>query len=108
MRLVFADNGNSNSDPSYAYFPNVGGNYNDSGNAGIFNCNVNNNSTNSNANNGARNASTLKFQPHLEGISEIKSPRPWHLPKHEDSNTLIPALVLPYWAKEEAVKAMQG
>ncbi len=48
------DNGNVNYNSSNANFPNVGGNYSDRGNAGLFNCNVNYNSTNSNSNYGAR------------------------------------------------------
>ncbi len=48
------DNGNVNYNSSNANFPNVGGNYNDGDNAGLFYCNVNYNSTNSNSNIGAR------------------------------------------------------
>lgn len=48
------DNGNVNYNSSNANFPNVGGNYSDGGNAGLFYCNVNYNSTNSNSNIGAR------------------------------------------------------
>ena len=52
---VTCDNGNVNANTSNANFPNVGGNYsNTAGNAGMFNCNVNNNSTNSNSNIAAR------------------------------------------------------
>lgn len=50
----FGCDGNVNSNSSNAYFPNVGGNYNDEGNAGLFYCNVNYNSTNSNSNIGSR------------------------------------------------------
>lgn len=53
----WCDNGNVNYNSSNANFPNVGGSNSDStGNAGIFYCNVNNNSTNSNSNNGSRNS----------------------------------------------------
>ena len=54
VRRRWPDNGNVNYNSSNANFPNVGGNYNDTTNAGIFYCNVNINSTNSNSNNGAR------------------------------------------------------
>ena len=49
-----ADNGNVNYNSSNANFPNVGGNYNNTDNAGMFYCNVNINSTNSNSNYGSR------------------------------------------------------
>ena len=56
VSLFWCDNGNVNYNSSNANFPNVGGNYNDGTNAGVFYCNVNNNSTNSNSNNGSRNS----------------------------------------------------
>lgn len=59
VSLFWCDNGNVNYNSSNANFPNVGGNYNDGTNAGVFYCNVNNNSTNSNSNNGSRNSTTI-------------------------------------------------
>lgn len=56
VSLFWCDNGNVNYNSSNANFPNVGGNYGNGTNAGIFYCNVNNNSTNSNSNNGSRNS----------------------------------------------------
>ena len=52
--ILWPDNGNVNYNSSNANFPNVGGNYNNDDNCGIFYCNVNNNSTNSNSNYRAR------------------------------------------------------
>lgn len=80
------DNGNVNVNSSNAYFPKLGGNYNNDDNCGLFYANVNNNSRNYNTNYGSRLASTIKLQPHLEGKLEIKSPRPCHLAKHEVKN----------------------
>ena len=85
------DNGNVNSNSSYAYFPKLGGNYNNDTNVGLFYANVNNNSRNYNSNYGSRTASPhIKLQPHLEEKPEIKSPRPCHLAKHEGNNTQHP------------------
>ena len=53
-KALWPDNGNVNYNSSNANFPNVGGNYNNADNAGLFYCNVNYNSTNSNSNIGAR------------------------------------------------------
>lgn len=50
------DNGNVNVNSSNANFLNVGGNYDDGDNAGLFYANVNANSNNSNSNNGSRNS----------------------------------------------------
>lgn len=103
---LFADNGNVNVNSSNAYFPRVGGNYNNGENAGIFYANVNNNSTNSNANNGSRNASILHSN-RTSVHTEEKSPQPCHLAKHEGNNTHIYTLVLPSWAKERVPYKMQ-
>lgn len=83
------DNGNVNANSSYANFLNVGGNYNNSDNAGLFYANVNVNSTNSNANNGSRNS--YYYAPGASCIAG-KSIGPWLLPKHEMQND-ISALV---------------
>ena len=62
-----ADNGNVNYNSSNANFPNVGGNYNNTDNAGLFYCNVNYNSTNSNSNIGSRLSYFLTLHPHWGG-----------------------------------------
>ena len=54
------DNGNVNVNSSNAYFPKLGGNYNNDDNCGLFYVNVNNNSTNSNSNYGSRLASVSR------------------------------------------------
>ena len=100
------DNGNVNVNSSNANFPNVGGNYNNGDNAGMFNCNVNNNSTNSNSNYGSRNASILRSN-RASVQMENKSPQPCHSAKHEGNNTHIHTLVLPSWAKERVPYKMQ-
>lgn len=82
-----ADNGNVNVNSSNTNFPNVGGNYNNGENAGMFNCNVNNNSTNSNTNNGSRLASIVTLHTYMGCKMEIESPQPCHLAKYEVNNT---------------------
>ena len=70
------DNGNVNSNTSNANFLNVGGNYNNSDNAGLFYANVNVNSTNSNSNNGSRNSLfTLHIFSNIWGNPSGHAPR---------------------------------
>ena len=100
------DNGNVNVNSSNANFPNVGGNYNNGDDAGLFYANVNNNSTNSNTNYGSRNAS-ISHSNRASVQTEGKSPQPCHSAKHEGNNTHVYTLVLPSRAKERVPYKMQ-
>lgn len=73
------DNGNVNVNSSNANFLNVGGNYNDGDNAGLFYGNINVNSTNSNSSSGSRNSYKAPTQIRVSG----KSTWPCHLAKHD-------------------------
>lgn len=76
VKSLWPDNGNVNVNSSNANFLNVGGNYDDGDNAGLFYSNVNNNSNNANSNNGSR-ISEMNYAPIYQIRGNLYSHATW-------------------------------